>query len=144
MFGSENLTPFMQGFFGGMFGFVVAMGIFLAILIFAAFYIYFSLAWQTIARKLRYKRDWLAWIPFANIAMMLQLGRFHWAWVFLALIPVLGWIALFVLLVIATWRIFERRNYNGWYSLSMVIPKVGFILYLIAVGFVAWKDKRSR
>ncbi|MBU2562322.1 MAG: hypothetical protein KKF68_01545 [Nanoarchaeota archaeon] len=93
-------------------------------------------------KKLRYKKAWLAWIPVANISMMLQLGKFHWAWVFLILIPILGWIALFVLVIIATWRIFERRKYPGWFSLSMVIPEVGVILYLVAIGFVAWSDKR--
>ena len=74
--------------------------------------------------------------------MILQLGGFHWAWIFLLLIPVLGWIAVFVLLVIATWRIFEKRKYPGWFSLSMVIPKAGLILYLVAIGFVAWRDKK--
>jgi|TARA_Y100000310_G_scaffold256634_1_gene264470 hypothetical protein len=34
-------------------------------------------------------------IPFANSAMRLQLGKkFHWAWVFLYLIPIIGWIAI--------------------------------------------------
>ena len=75
--------------------------------------------------------------------MVLELGSFHWAWIFLVLIPILGWIALMVLLIIATWRIFEKRKYPGWYSLSMIIPKVGGILYLIAIGFVAWKNQKK-
>lgn len=129
---------------GGAFGALIAIGIMTAILIFLALYIYFAVAWSTIARKLKYKRTWLAWIPFANIAMMLQLGGFHWAWVFLILIPFLGWLAILVLGIIATWKIFEKRKYPGWFSLSMIIPKVGFILYLIAIGFVAWKDKKKR
>jgi len=120
------------------------IGIFLIILVVLAFYIYTSLAWYSIARKLKYKHPWLAWIPFANLAMMLQLGGFHWAWVFLVLIPVLGWIALFVLIIISTWRIFEKRKYPGWFSISIVIPDVGFILYLVAIGFVAWKDLKKR
>jgi hypothetical protein len=129
---------------GGTFGALIAIGIMIAVIIFLALYIYFAFAWMTIARKLKYKRAWLAWIPFANIAMMLQLGGFHWAWVFLILIPFLGWIAILVLGIIATWRIFEKRNHPGWFSLSMIIPKIGFILYLIAIGFVAWKDKKKR
>ena len=59
-------------------------------------------------------------------------------------IPVVGWIALFVLLIIATWRVFEAMSYPGWFSLSMVIPQVGFILYFIAIGFVAWADKKPK
>ena len=129
---------------GGTFGALVALGIMIAVLIFLALYVYFAFAWMTIARKLKYKYPWLAWIPFANIAMILQLGGFHWAWVFLILIPFAGWIAIIVLGIIATWRIFEKRNYPGWFSLSMIIPKVGAVLYLIAIGFVAWKNQKKK
>jgi hypothetical protein len=141
----SNVTSALtQGVIGGMVGTLLVLGIFATIVFLLAGYIYFALAWMTIGNKLKYKRSWLAWIPLANFAMMLQLGGFHWAWVFLALIPVFGWIALFVLAVIATWRIFEKRRYPGWYSLSMVIPKVGVILYLVAIGFVAWNDRSKR
>jgi len=91
---------------------------------------------------LKYKKSWLAWIPIANISMMLQLGDFHWAWVFLILIPILGWIALFVLVIIATWRIFEDLDYPGWLSLAPIIPQVGGIAHLVIIGIVAWYKKR--
>ena len=131
-----------QALLAGTFGAIIALGIIIAVVLLAVFYVYFALAWSTIAKKLKHKKPWLAWIPFANLAMMLQLGGFHWALIFLLLIPILGWIAVFVLLIIATWRIFEKRKYPGWFSLSMIIPKLGIILYLIAVGFVAWQDKK--
>ena len=130
--------------FGGIVGALIGIAIAFAILVFLAIYIYFAIAWQTIARKLKYKKSWLAWIPVANLSMILHLGRFHWAWIFLILIPIIGWIALFVLLIIATWRIFESRGQPGWFSLSMIIPKVGAILYLIAIGIVAWSTKRKK
>ena len=128
---------------GGVLGALIAIGIMIAILVFIALYIYFALAWRSIARKLKFKKDWLAWIPIANWAMILHLGGFHWAWIFLILVPFFGWIALFVLCIIAHWRIFEKRKYPGWFSLSLIIPKVGGILYLIAIGFVAWQDKKG-
>ena len=131
-------------FVGGMIGALIAIGILFIIIILAALYIYTSLAWMKIARKLKYKKAWLAWIPIANFAMMLQLGGFHWAWIFLVLIPILGWIPLFVLLIIPTWRIFEKRKYPGWFSLSMIIPRLGAVLYLITIGFVAWQDRQNR
>jgi len=138
--------PFAESFTGGLAGGVIGglfAGLVIAAIIFGiVLYAYFALAWQTIGKKLKYKKSWIAWIPIANLAMILQIGGFHWAWIFLILIPVLGWIALFVLLIIATWRIFEKRNYPGWFSLSMIIPKVGGILYLIAIGFVAWGKKK--
>ncbi len=76
--------------------------------------------------------------------MILQMGGFHWAWTFLILIPILGWIGLLVLMVIAHWRIFEKRHYPGWLSLGMIIPQLGGILYLVIMGFVAWKDRRIK
>jgi len=99
---------------------------------------------MTIARKLKFRRAGIAWIPIVKGAMILHLGRFHWAWIFLILIPIAGWIALLVLLIIANWRIFEERRYPGWFSLSMIIPQIGHVLYLIAIGFVAWADKKKR
>ncbi len=129
-------------FAGGILGALIALGIMIAILFFAVVYVYFAYAWMTIAKKMKYKKSWLAWIPFANFVMILQLGGFPWGWIFLLLIPIFGWIAVFVLMIIAIWRIFEKRKYPGWFSLSLIIPKLGFILYLIALGFVAWKDKK--
>ncbi len=137
-FGLEGMEGILAG---GALSFLLGAALILVIILFAAFYVYFALAWQTIAKKLKYKNPWLAWIPFANISMMLQLGGFHWAWVFLFLVPVLGWIAIFVLIIIANWKTFEARGHEGWLSLSQIIPKVGGILYLIAIGFVAWQDK---
>jgi hypothetical protein len=125
------------------YGYLAALGVFLFFIL-AAVYIYSSLAWMTIANKLKYKYSWLAWIPFANVAMVLQLGGFHWAWVFLVFIPILGWIALFVLIIISTWRIFEKRKHPGWFSLSIIIPQLGSVLYLIAIGIVAWVDKKGK
>lgn len=133
---------FMGGFLGGMVGFVVALGIFIAIVLFAALYIYHALAWQTVARKFKHKYPWLAWIPFANLAQILQLGGFHWAWIFLMLVPILGWIALFVMGVIALWRICDKLRYPGWFSLGTIIPKVGPILYFVLIGFLAWGKKK--
>ncbi|NCN86275.1 hypothetical protein GW932_00420 [archaeon] len=108
-----------------------------------AIYVYHALAWQTIGKKQKYKRPWLAWIPFANVSMILQMGRFNWAWVFLVLIPILGWIALFILLILSMWRIFEKAKYPGWASLSMILPTVGKVLYLIVIGLVAWKKPKK-
>jgi len=142
---------FMEGAAtGDMFGAVLALGIFITILIFAAVYVYSSLALMTIAKKLRYKYPWLAWIPLVNSAMILQLGGFSWAWVFLWLVPVLGWIAIGILSIISFWRIFEKRNYPGWLALTPLlsfIPMMDLVVsiaFLIILGFVAWKDRKKR
>ena len=138
---SINNETIVVMFASGLLGAIIAVGILLMILFFIAAYVYHALSWREIARKLSYKKSWLAWIPIANISLILELGGYHWAWVFLILIPIFGWIVLFIFVIVAIWRIFERRKYPGWFSLSMVIPKIGVILYLITIGFVAWKDK---
>ncbi len=127
---------------GSAIGVILAAGIFLAVILSLAVYIYVALAWMKIAKEMNHKHPWLAWIPIANVAMIFQLGKFHWAWIFLMLVPVLGWLAIGVLAIISTWRIFEKRKYPGWFSLAGIIPKIGGILYLIALGFVAWKKKK--
>jgi len=137
--------PVASSFLGGALGgALIAIGILLMVLLIAAFYVYTSLAWQTIAKKLKYKKSWLAWIPIVKWSMVLQLGKFHWAWIFLILIPILGWIALAVLLIISKWRIFEKRKYPGWFSLAVLIPKLGTLLDLVIIGFVAWKNRKKR
>lgn len=117
----------------------ILFGILFILLFVLMFYIYFSYAWFLIAKKFKYRYPWIAWIPVANIGMILELGDFHWAWTFLILIPILGWIVLFGLLIIAHWKIFEKRKYPGWFSLSLIIHQVGMILYLIAISFLAFK-----
>lgn len=140
-FGSKILSGMAPG---EIIALVMAF-IVLAVIIGVVLYVYTSLVWYTIAKRLKYKPAWLAWIPIANGAMILQMGKFHWAWIFLVLIPVLGWIALFVLLVISMWRIFEKRKFPAWLALVPVlgcVPALGFlasIAFLIILGFVAWK-----
>jgi hypothetical protein len=134
---------------GAVLAAVLALGA-IAFLLFIALYVFSSLAWMTIARKLKYKYAWLAWIPVANGAMVLQLGGFHWAWIFLILIPFLGWLALGVLGIISCWRIFEKRKYPGWLALVPLVVFVPFlgwlasIASLVILGLVAWKDRKKR
>ena len=143
MMGTETFTTMMKdNLFNGFVGPALVVFFILLIIFGIVLYIYTALAWYAIAKKLKHKKPWLAWIPFANVSMMLQLGGFHWAWVFLFLIPIAGWIAIAVLIIIANWKAFEKRKQPGWFSLAPIIPYVGGILYLIAIGIVAWQAKK--
>lgn len=139
-----NLSMFgLLSWIAAMFAAFMLIAVVVSIIV----YIYSSLVLFTIGKKLGYKHSWLAWIPIANLAMILQLGNFHWALVFLLLVPILGTIAVAVLLIISLWRIYEKRKYSGWLSLVpllSVIPVVGFlagIAHLVIMGVVAWKNK---
>ena len=137
--------PAASSFFGGMLGgALIALGIFVALLFLVGFYVYTSFAWHRISKKLKYKNAWIAWIPIVRLVMILELGGFHWAWIFLIFVPFLGWIALSVLLIISTWKIFSKVNHPGWFSLGILIPEIGGILYLIAIGIVAWSKKKVK
>ena len=117
----------------------------LVLVIVLALYVYTSFAFSKIAQKTKYKYRWLAWIPIANMAMWFQMAGVHWAWIFLILIPFLGWLAVLGFFTFASWKVFEKLHYPGWLSLSiplMVIPRVesiGLIAYLIIIGIIAWK-----
>lgn len=112
------------------------------------FYIYSSFVYMTIAKKLNHERPWLAWIPFARSAMLLQLGDFEWQWAFLWLIPFFGWLPLYILLVVSHWRFFEKRNYPGWLGLIQLgyfVPFIGYLAgpaHLVILGMVAWADRK--
>jgi len=123
---------------------VLAGFLLIALVIGIVFYVYFSLAIQSIAKKMKYENSWFAWIPGLNIAMILQLGGFHWAWVFLILgtiIPIAGafaGLALCVLMIISFWKIFEKQSYPGALSLLLLVP----LARVITIGIVAWNKKK--
>lgn len=133
---------------GSAIGAFIAAFLVLAIIFIFAYWIYTSLAWSTIGKKLKYKNNWIAWIPIARWSMILELGRFHWALIFLLLIPILGWIAILVLLLISMWRIYEKLNFSGWLALIPIlcwIPFLGWLASLagiIILGVVAWSNKK--
>jgi hypothetical protein len=153
----QNMTGTLQNYFVGMWpstgqwiwpviGAMIAFVVVLAV----GLWIYTSFAYMEIAKKLKYKHPVLAWIPFAREAMLLQMGGFSWAWIFLALVPILGWIALAVLYYISLWRIFEKRKYSGWLALvglAGMLPYLAVfasVAHFIILGFVAWQDKRKK
>jgi hypothetical protein len=141
-----NATNIQEALIGGAIGAALATILIALIFVLIAIYLYFAFAWYTIAKRRGHKKPWLAFIPFANMAMWFQLGGFHWAWIFLILIPVAGVLAVGILFIISSWRVFEKMKYPGWLSLA---PLLGFIwsglgtlAYGIIIGIVAWRKKR--
>jgi len=115
-------------------------GLFFLIVI--GLYVYTALAFMTIAKKLRYDKPWLAWIPVANLFLIPILAKKNWAWGFIFLVPIANIVFFFIWM----WNIYEQRKYPGWLSL---VPLLGFIPFigifvslanLIILGFVAWKE----
>ncbi len=151
---------------GGVFGagvasaflFIIFSFLFIILLISAIVYVYKALAWSTIAKKLKYDKPWLAWIPLAQFFLLPILAKKHWSWGFIVfvpfvvypmtIIPIIGtmFLSLAMLFLLGMkiywcWFIFERRRYAGWISVLQAIPLAGDLLYLIMIGVVAWSDK---
>jgi hypothetical protein len=136
----EELLPFA--------GMAALAGVFLvfAVIIALALYVYTSWAMMTIARKLKYDKGWLAWIPIVNLVLWPILAKKRegaWPWVFIMLVPIVN----IVFMIMWTWQIYELRKYPGWLSLITLlgfVPVIGGlagIANIIILGLVAWKDR---
>lgn len=110
------------------------------------FYIYSAITMMTIAKKTKTDNAWLAWIPFANIALLANIAKKPWWPVLLMLgfwIPILNILLMLVLLVyVIMWlyKICEIRNKPGWLAILIIIPFLGHIWFMILLGILAWAD----
>ena len=141
-------------------GQLVILFLFLLSLSFIALYVYFALVLSSIAKKTNTPKAWLAWIPIANLVLMLQIARVHWAFIFLFLIPWFNVIAF----AWVWWELSERRGFPGWYGLLATIPlplhlililsllTAGYALFvllvfvtnLIFLGVIAWSEPSTK
>jgi magnesium-transporting ATPase (P-type) len=101
-------------------------------LIAAAFYVYMALALMTIAKKTNTANAWLAWIPIANIFLMLNIAKKPLWWFILCLIPLVN----IVILIIVWMAVAEARGKPSWWGILMIVPFVNFIV----PGYLAWSD----
>lgn len=103
-----------------------------AVVFWLAVYVYVALALSTIAEKTRTENGWLAWIPIANVILMLNIaGKPVW-WILLCLIPLVN----IVIFIIVWMAIAEARNKPSWWGVLMIVPLVS----LIVPGYLAWSD----
>ena len=113
---------------------VAAMGaafLFMAV-IGIAFYVYFALALQTIAKKTNTPNDWWAWIPIISAILMLNIARKPLWWIILFFIPFVN----IVIIIITFMAIAEARNKPSWWGILMIVP----VANLIVPGYLAWAD----
>jgi len=111
----------------------LGMGLILFWLVFAlAGYIYMSLALQTIAAKTNTANGWLAWIPIANIFLMLSVAKKPMWWFILFLVPIVN-----IVIIIMVWMaIAESRGKPSWWGILTIVPAVG----IVVPGVLAWAD----
>jgi len=99
---------------------------------FLAVYVYMALALQTIAQKTNTENGWFAWIPIANIILMLTIAKKPIWWIVLFLIPLVS-----IVMAILVWMaIAEERNKPSWWGIMVIVP----VMNLIMPGYLAWSD----
>ncbi|WP_127474076.1 DUF5684 domain-containing protein [Microbacterium sulfonylureivorans] len=79
-------------------------GILISLIAVAALYVWTAIALSAVFRKSG-EEAWKAWVPILNTIVLLQLGGLSPWLVLLALVPVLGQLALWVVIVLACYRI---------------------------------------
>jgi hypothetical protein len=110
---------------------------FIAVLAAIALYVYCSWALMTIANKTKTKYAWLAWIPIANLYLIVTIAKLEWYYMFLmilAFVPAVGGLICMGLMVWWYWKIAEARKMPGWLGILMIFP----IVNLIVLGILAW------
>jgi hypothetical protein len=116
-----QISPFLTG---GILLFVLVIGL--------AVYIYVALALQTIATKTGTENAWLAWIPIANLILMVTVAKKPLWWILLFFIPIVN-----IVMAILVWMaVAEARGKPNWWGILMIVPVVGFIV----PGYLAWAD----
>lgn len=95
-------------------------------------YIYIALALQTIADKTSTPNSWLAWIPIANLFLMLAIAKKPAWWFILFLIPLVN-----IVISIMVWMgIAVACKKPDWWGILMIVP----IANLVVPGYLAWAD----
>lgn len=119
---TPKAVPALLG--AGILGFILIIVI--------ASYVYHALAIQTIAQKTNTENGWLAWIPIANLILLLNIARKPVWWIVLLLIPLVNIvIGIIVLMAVA-----EARNKPSWWGILWIIPPIS----IIVPGYLAWSD----
>ena len=120
---SSDAGPF-AALSGGLLLFCLVFGL--------GFYIYMALALQTIATKTGTANEWLAWIPIANLFLMLNVAKKPLWWFLLFLIPIVN-----LVMAIMVWMaVAEARGKPNWWGILMIVP----VANLVVPGYLAWAD----
>ena len=113
---------------------MAAAGIMIVVMLlfFLAIYVYFALAFQTIAKKTNTENAWWAWVPILNIILVLNIAKKPLWWIILFFIPIVS----LVMAIIVMMAVAEARNKPSWWGILMIVPVVN----LIVPGYLAWSD----
>jgi hypothetical protein len=104
----------------------------LFIVIILAIYIYYAVSLMKIANKTNTPNAWLAWIPIANLVLMIQVAKKPLWWIILFFIPLAN-IVVSILLWMAIARAVGKPD---WWGILIIVP----IANLIVPGYLAFSS----
>lgn len=108
----------------GLGGLFIGWYFWLYLILWFALYIYLALCLQILAEKTNTPNSWLAWIPIANIFLMLQIARKPLWWFVLLLIPIVN----IVIAIIIWMKIAERIGKPSWLGVLLIVPVIGIAI----------------
>jgi len=104
-------------------------------------YIYKSLTYMFIAKKLDHKHPWFAWIPLLRGIQKLQLADLSGWLIILSFIPVINIFTGIVLGIMKIVKICKKRGFGKGLWILGLLPIINFVL----LGILAWgKSKEER
>ncbi|MFA6228535.1 MAG: DUF5684 domain-containing protein [Patescibacteria group bacterium] len=114
--------------FGGYFVVII-------IILFLLLYVYCALCLQFIAKKLVINGLWMAWVPIANLFLILKCaGRPYW-WFLLMFVPIAN-----IIVALVPWMdITEKLGKSKWLGLLMIVAPLNLIL----MGYLAFSQSYS-
>jgi hypothetical protein len=105
-------------------------------------YIYMAFALMTIANKVGEPNSWLAWIPIANLYLMVKVADENpWLMLlyFAGLIPFVGSLIVIGVNIYIWMKIAERRGFPNWVGVLIIVP----LANLVVPGYIAWAEPSS-
>ena len=107
------------------------------LILFLALYLYVSFAIMAMAKKTNTPNGWMAFMPIANVILLLQIAKLPWWYVFgflLGFIPFLGILILIAGGIYLWWKVAEAVGKPGWWGILSIIPIVNLVIW----GVMAW------
>jgi hypothetical protein len=100
------------------------------IFVWLAVYVFIALVLMALAKRTKTPNGWLAWIPIANIFLILMIAKRPLWWFILMLIPLVN-----IVVAIIVWLdILKLRGKPWWWIILLIIP----IVNLVALAILAW------
>jgi hypothetical protein len=113
--------------FGGFFLFMIIIAL--------AIYVYYAISLMKIANKTNTPNAWMAWIPIANLVLMIQVAQKPLWWIILFFIPLVN-----IVVSIMLWMAIARAvGKPDWWGILIIVP----IANLIVPGYLAFSSNNQ-